>query len=499
MTYMTLRGMLCACVALCLVCTAFAQPDFPREARAVWVATVSNIDWPSTRNRTTAQQQNEALTILNKCAEAKINIVILQIRPTCDALYPSALEPWSEFLTGLQGRPPNPFYDPLQFWITEAHKRGIELHVWFNPYRVKTTSNTSAPASNHISQTRPDLVRTYGSSLWLDPGEPEVPLYSRAVVMDVLNRYNVDGIHFDDYFYPYPVQDANGNTIPFPDDSSYAKYLQNGGTLSRNDWRRENVNQFIQLIYSSIKQSKPTVKFGISPFGIWRPGNPAGITGLDSYASIYADSRKWIREGWCDYFTPQLYWRIDPPQQSYPALLDWWIQQNWKGRHIWPGNFTSNIGSQYGNWPASEILNQIDITRNRAGSTGNVHFSMRALNGNWKDIFNLLKNGRYSTDALVPPTPWLDNVPPAQPILHATSINRSAVSINLIPGDAEPVWLWTTYLLYGDTWVLRVLPGSTPSITFPVVAPEGVFQNLWVGAVDKSGNERRVRWDARRG
>jgi uncharacterized lipoprotein YddW (UPF0748 family) len=460
------------------------RPAITRETRAVWVATVSNIDWPTSRTLTPSQQRTQILDILDRAVQMKLNVIVLQVRPMCDALYPSQLEPWSHWLTNQQGTAPSPFYDPLQFWIDEAKRRGLELHAWFNPYRAATNKNMTFHSS-HISRTRPDLVREYGDLLWLDPGEPDVQQHSLNVILDVLQRYDIDGVHFDDYFYPYPQ-----TGIAFPDDPSYGRYLANGGTLGRADWRRENVNTFVRRVYTEIKGTKPWVKFGISPFGIWRPNNPPGITGLDSYASLYADSRKWIREGWVDYFTPQLYWRIDPPAQSYPALLDWWIEQNWQGRHLWPGNYTSNIGTSFGDWPVDEILRQIEITRSRPGSTGNVHFSWRAFRGNWKGIFDLLRNGLYAEPTLVPSSRWLDATPPSPPLLRTKrNVAAQSITFSWTAQGAEPASLWAVSLQYGDTWSHEVLPAATLSITRPLVGSGGALRSFSVSAIDRSGNE----------
>src|SRR5579871_3371768 len=299
-------------------------PPVPREFRGVWVATVANIDWPSKPGLSTDQQKAEMLAILDKAAQLKLNAIIFQVRPGCDALYDSRLEPWSEYLTGQMGRAPDSYYDPLAFAVEEAHKRGLELHAWFNPYRARHAEAKSSISPDHVSQMHPDLVKQYGRSLWLDPGEKAVQDYSLSVILDVVRRYDIDGVHIDDYFYPYKETDAQNKVLPFPDDASWQKYVQSGGTLSRDDWRRQNVDTFIERLYKGVKEVKPWVKFGISPFGIWRPGYPAQVKGFDAYQELNADSRKWLRNGWLDYWTPQLYWKIDQTGQSYPVLLKWW-------------------------------------------------------------------------------------------------------------------------------------------------------------------------------
>lgn len=462
-------------------------PSFPREARAVWVATVANIDWPTSRTLSTAAQQSEIRGILDRAVALKLNVVIVQVRPQCDAVYHSALEPFSEYVTNVMGNLPNPNYDPLAYWIEQAHQRGLELHAWFNPYRARSSSTPAHPL--HVTISKPYLVRDYGSNKWLDPGHPESPQHTKAVIADVVSRYDVDGVTFDDYFYPYPI-----SGVPFPDDSTYNAYLAGGGTLSRSDWRRQNVNTFVQDTYAMIKGIKPWVKFGIAPFGIWRPNNPVGIVGLDAYASIYADSKKWLNNGWCDYFSPQLYWRISSSGQPYQPLLEWWAGQNTMGRHLWPSNFTSNLGSQYGDWPAWEIQDQIEVTRMVPGATGNIHFSQRAFTGNWKGISDALKANQYRDWALVPASTWLDTRAPAGPWLK-DFVEENQVSFAWGEGKWEPAWLWTLYKRYGDVWTFEVVPAGRNSIVLPKIGSTGKLGGFAVGQVDRSGNESiRTLW-----
>ncbi len=393
------------CLTASLLYTRSSQisepPQIPREFRAAWVATVANIDWPSKKGLSTADQKAEMLRILDTAVALKLNAIVFQVRPACDAIYDSKLEPWTEYLTGEQGRAPNPYYDPLEFAVEEAHKRGLELHCWFNPYRASLQSQ-SPLSKTHIGKTHPEIVRQYSHFLWLDPGEPLVQKHSLAVIRDVVKRYDIDGVHIDDYFYPYPEGGQD-----FPDSASYQRYVDQGGSLGKADWRRDNVNQFVHNLYTTIKSVKPWVKFGISPFGIYRPGNPASIkAGLDQYAELYADAKMWLNEGWCDYFSPQLYWPIAQKAQSYPVLLDWWISQNFKGRHIWPGIYTGRVGTDEGKtWNRKEILDQIALTRTRSGATGEVHFSMKVFLRNAQGINEALSNGLYADRALVPASP----------------------------------------------------------------------------------------------
>ncbi|MFN7458034.1 MAG: glycoside hydrolase family 10 protein, partial [Gemmatimonas sp.] len=303
-------------------------PPLLREFRGVWVATVGNMDWPSARTLSVAEQQAELRTLFDRAEALRLNAVIFQVRPAADALYRSSIEPWSEFLTGVQGRAPSPSWDPLAFAIKEAHARGMELHAWFNPYRAGFVRGRSAAAASHIRRTNPSLVKKYGSYWWMDPGEAAVRARTVRVIVDVVKRYDVDGVHLDDYFYPYPENDRRGRPLPFPDAASWKKYRAKGGALSRDDWRRENVNTLVRELDAAIHRAKPHVRFGISPFGIWRPGYPASVRGFDAYQKLYADARKWLREGWVDYFTPQLYWPTTKVGQAYPVLLDWWATEN---------------------------------------------------------------------------------------------------------------------------------------------------------------------------
>jgi uncharacterized lipoprotein YddW (UPF0748 family) len=379
-----------------------ARADACQEFRGVWVATASNIDWPSAPGLPTARQKQELVFLFDTLAALHANAVIFQVRPAADALYPSALEPWSEVLSGTQGVAPEPFWDPLAFAIAEAHARGMELHAWFNPYRARPASSLSRAAAGHVSRTHPDLVRAYGKQLWLDPGEEDVAAHSLAVVLDVVKRYDVDGVHLDDYFYPYPERDAAGNVLEFPDGPSFGKYVASGGALGREDWRRWNVNRFVKRLYDGVKAAKPKVRVGISPFGIWRPGRPAQVRGFDAYEEISADARTWIQRGWVDYLAPQLYWPIDQKEQSFPALLAWWAGQNTKGSSLWPGIAASRVGEEGKGWPAKEVVEQIRRTRGQPGATGHILFSARALLENRAGLATELLKDVWAEPAALP-------------------------------------------------------------------------------------------------
>lgn len=372
-------------------------PQLAREFRGAWIASVYNLDWPSSKGLSAGNQQAELRKILDKVAALKMNAVVFQVRPMCDALYQSSIEPWSPWLTGTMGRSPG--YDPLAFCIKEAHARGIEVHAWFNPFRA--LCNNSDPVSrNHVSRSAPGITKTYGSMTWCDPANPESRARAINVILDVVRRYDVDGVHLDDYFYPYPKAG-----LRFNDGKSPAQ-------------RRSYINSFVSSLYASVKKQKPWVRVGISPFGIWRPGVPSGIeAGLDAYEQLAGDSRKWLKNGWVDYLAPQLYWRIAPREQSFPALLDWWRRQG--RRPVWPGIATERIGGPEDRRPASEITNQIDLTR-RIGKNwnGHIHWSARSLVTNKGGIATKLA-GTYTQPAAVPPMPWLSKNTPAAPGVSA--------------------------------------------------------------------------------
>ncbi len=438
-----------------------------REFRAAWIASVGNSCWPSKPGLTTAQQKAELLAILDRAAALKLNCVIFQVRPACDALYESKLEPWSEYLTGVQGRAPSPFYDPLAFAITEAHKRGLELHAWFNPFRAHHFQAVSPIAPNHVSRTHPELIRSYGKYLWLDPGEPAVREYSLRVVMDVVKRYDVDGVHFDDYFYPYKETNSAGAQMDFPDNATWKKFGAASG-LTRDDWRRRNVDVFMNQVYQTIKSEKPWVKFGISPFGIWRPQNPPSIKGFDAYAEIYADSLKWLREGWCDYFSPQLYWGIQPPAQSFSALFDWWSSENVKHRHLWPGMDSLKVGEK---WPPAEIVNQIAITR-RAADAGHIHWSVMALMKN-AALDNALAGEVYRQPALIPASPWLNATSPPPPKL-SVSIWKKYVHVEWKNAGGEPARWWVLQICENKNWSTQIFSAARSDVYLDNASPDAI-------------------------
>ncbi|MFT4604108.1 MAG: uncharacterized lipoprotein YddW (UPF0748 family) [Rhodothermales bacterium] len=457
-------------------------PSARREFRAAWIATVANIDWPTERGLREEAQKAELRRMLDQASSLGMNAVMFQVRPMADALYASDLEPWSIYLTGVQGQ--NPGYDPLTFAVEEAHARGIELHAWFNPFRAGHPTNDGPYDREHVSMRSPDWVVEYGSLLWLDPGEPSVRDHSLAVMMDVIRRYDVDGIHLDDYFYPYPANDSLGNPLDFPDDASWNR---SGFTGDRADWRRENVNGFVSALYDSVKAARPEVKVGISPFGIWRPGHPEGVVGFDQFEGLYADARLWLREGWVDYFTPQLYWAVDSPGQPYGPLLDWWIGENALQRHIWPGNYASRVileGNAF--WEPDELVRQVQHTRLRAGASGNVHFSMKALMpGPGAD--EMLLDSVYAEPAIAPPTSWLGGATPAVPVAL-----WEGSTLLLEPRRGGRPLVWHVREWDGHSWTVSVVPGIEARLEYD--APPLI---VVVSAVSRLGLEGANAWAIR--
>jgi uncharacterized lipoprotein YddW (UPF0748 family) len=473
-------------------------PDAPREFRGVWVATVGNIDWPSKPALPTEQQKKEAIAILDRCADLNINAVILQVRPAADALYHSDLEPWSYYLTGEQGKAPSPYYDPLKFWIDEAHKRGIELHAWFNPYRAKAGSAKYALAPNHIANVHPELVREFNGWQWMDPGEPAARDWTVPVFMDVAKRYDVDALHIDDYFYPYPDY-LNGKD--FPDDDSYHRYEQVGGSLSRDDWRRDSINTTIRRIYQGLKKEKRWVQFGISPFGLGHQ-RPAVVKGFDPYEKLYADTELWLQRGWCDYLTPQLYWKISSTSQPFELLLKFWVDANPKRRNIYAGLFTGKAAfpdedtpstqptqpttrraRRSTAWDVREILNQVKIARETPGASGAVHFSMKSLM-NPAGVASALKKDLYKDPALVPASPWLDNDPPPKPTVTAHA-SGDGLHVTWTPGWGEKAFVWAVWEKRADGWKFHVYPSDARAVDLPGATA------VCVSAVDRCGNESK--------
>ena len=458
-------------------------PEVNREFRAAWVASVANINWPSKKDLTTDQQKQEAINLLDMLEANNFNAVIFQVRPAGDALYKSNFEPWSYFLTGTEGKAPFPYYDPLEFWVEEAHKRGIELHVWLNPYRAHHSSGGAINNESMVRRSPENIVRLKNGMYWFDPADQKTQDHVSDVVKDIVSRYDIDGVHFDDYFYPYASYNGGAD---FPDNTTWNAYKNKGGSLSRADWRRQNVNTIIERVYKEIKAEKPFVKFGISPFGIWKPGYPAGITGSSQYDELYADAKLWLNKGWVDYFSPQLYWPINSTGQSFPKLLEWWKSENTYNRHLWPGLNTVEVKSSDRN---SEIVNQVkmagDILQNNVGA---IHWSIAGLSKN-PTMLSYLKEGPYKNKALVPTMNWIKADRLAKPSLY---INSKSTDVVMNWNDNKTnanVAKWILYTRYNNDWETTIVEATKTNQTISKFKNGKTLNAVALKAVDRLGNE----------
>lgn len=405
-----------------------AQPKY--EFRAVWIATVDNIDWPSYGNTNTESQKAEFIRILDMHQRNGMNAVVVQVRPSGDAFYPSQYEPWSQWLTGTQGKPPSPYYDPLQFMIEEAHKRGMEFHAWCNPYRAVFNIRSSSIAANHISKTHPEWFLTYGDKKYFDPANKAAQDFVVNVIRDIVKRYDVDAIHMDDYFYPYRIPGKE-----FPDAASYAR---SGTKLNKDDWRRSNVDSIIRKLSNVIKEENKLCRFGISPFSVWRNKDKDPVRGSDSragqtnYDDLYADILLWLEKGWIDYVTPQLYLEIGHDKIAYEKLLDWWSRNSF-GRHIYIGHGLYRVEERAAAWKnTNELPNQIKLLRRYPNVQGSVYFSSRSFNRNPNGWNDSLQNNYYKYPALLPPMRWIDNEKPWAPIVEK-KITNNIIEFNVKP------------------------------------------------------------------
>ena len=375
------KSWLSSFILLALACAAQA------EFRGAWISSVHNLDWPSEQGLPAAQQKAELVRLLDSAKSLGLTDVFFQVRPEGDALYKSSLEPWSRFLTGTQGKDPG--YDPLAFCISEAGKRGIGVHAWFNPYRASVKAGAPL-ASNHMARRYNRYAYKVGSVMCMDPGSKEVQDHVVKVVSDVARRYDVAGIHFDDYFYPYP------SVGRLPDGRTYDSYRAGGGSLSIGDWRRDNVNRLIARSSQAVKEARPDAVFGVSPFGIYTKGQPSTVkAGLDQLNEIYADPIKWMRSGWVDYIAPQLYWK-DNSDQSFTELLKWWRSpsNNPRGVPVYPGIAAYRMSEQ--GWPAQEIVKQVGLSRTvGSGPSGHAFFRMANMANNTKGVSTMLKKAGY--------------------------------------------------------------------------------------------------------
>jgi len=386
---------------------------FPkREMRGVWIAAIHNLDWPSRGARTPERQRAEYLKILDAAVRHRLNAVFVQVRPASDALYRSSLEPWSQWLTGTAGKDPG--WDPLPFLIKEAHKRGLEFHAWFNPYRAALTDDVTKLPARHPARLHPEWTVKHEGRLYYDPGLPEVRDWVTKVVTDVVRRYDVDGVHFDDYFYPYP-----GKGTPFRDTATYRKYGR-GKPLA--DWRRENVNKLIAQVHAAVRKTKRHVKFGVSPFGIWRnkKQDPAGsaTSGMSAYDAIYADAKAWIKAGTVDYVIPQLYWPRGYAAARYEVLAPWWADAV-KGTdvHLYIGQALYQVGTKdVPGWrKPGELPAHLAINRKYPQIRGDVYFSASSLLRDPLSAMSTITKEYYRRPALLPVPERMAGRPPAAP------------------------------------------------------------------------------------
>lgn len=390
---------LCCFISL----ASISQPAY--EFRGVWIATVDNIDWPPRGSKDPAVQKADYIRQLDLHQRNGMNAVIVQVRPAADAFYPSVYEPWSQWLTGVQGRPPSPYYDPLEFMITEAHKRGMEFHAWLNPYRANFNVKSASIAPNHITRVHPEWFLTYGDKKYFDPSNQQARDFVVKVVKDIVKRYDVDAIHMDDYFYPYRIAGKE-----FPDAIAYKK---SGTKLSKDDWRRSNVDSIIRQLNTAIKEVKPFCKFGISPFSVWRnksqdPQGSETQAGQTNYDDLYADIVLWLKNGWIDYVAPQLYLEIGHDKIAYETILDWWSRHSY-GRHVYIGHGIYRAGEPRSvGWKnPRELPNQISLLRQYPQVHGSIYFSSKSFNNNPNGWNDSLRNNYYQRPAMIPKMEWL--------------------------------------------------------------------------------------------
>lgn len=423
--YMRLKLFLTVCLLLLSSISAYSDGSLKREFRGAWIQCV-NGQFLGMGTRQMQDVLSSQLDILKDCG---VNAIIFQVRPECDALYNSPYEPWSRFLTGKQGQAPSPYWDPLEWMVEQCHKRGMELHAWINPYRAKTKTTTEL-SRKHIAIKHPELVFAYDGQMILNPGIPENRDYICKVVADIVARYDIDGLHIDDYFYPYPVAG-----LSIHDNEEFVKY--NNGIKDINDWRRFNVNLFMEQLYKTIHDVKPWVKFGVSPFGIYRnkrsaPSIGSMTNGLQNYDDLYADVLMWVNNGWVDYCVPQLYWQIGNKAADYETLIKWWNKYAGK-RHLYIGEDVERT-VKYADLNNSRI-NQLPAKRKLHAEMDNVNGTVlwyaKAVVDNVGNYRSLLKNVYWKYPAFVPTMPYIDGKAP-----------KKVRKVKIVDIDGKPVLFW---------------------------------------------------------
>lgn len=393
----------------------FAVKHKKREMRAVWVATVANLDWPSKKGLDSETQKKEFTDMLDLFQKNNINTVIVQVRPSGDAIYPSQYTNWSEWLTGVQGQYPTPYYDPLQFMVEECHKRCMEIHAWFNPFRAVFNYKKNILCPDHITKRHPDWTITYGNHKYLDPGIPEVREYISKVINEVVKNYDIDAVHFDDYFYPY----SNGKD--FPDKTTYEEYGEQYNNIK--EWRRENINKFVQTVSQNLRKLNPELKFGISPFPVWRTkkNDKEGIdlAASSSYDDLCADILLWMNRGWIDYVMPQLYGHIGHKQLDYKKLAEWWSEKtNHANLYIGQAIYKINPNSEYKEWQDSkQLLKQIEVNQKYSNIKGHSFFRAGFLKTNPLNINQRLMDSFHKYPALYPINDKIKAIIPQKPKL----------------------------------------------------------------------------------
>ena len=498
---MVLRFLLLFVIFFASIASSTAQTNAgilapKREMRGVWIATVANIDWPSRPGLSTDQQKDEMIRILDEHQKSGINTIMFQVRPASDAFYAKGREPWSRFISGRQGVAPQPFYDPLEFAINEAHKRGIELHAWFNPYRASTTLSSSDISNEHITRKHPEWFFTFAGKKLFNPGLPEVREYIIQVILDVVKNYDIDGVHFDDYFYPYPEK----NQV-IQDAATFSKYGQDFTNIA--DWRRSNVDTLIHALAERIHAEKKHVKFGVSPFGIWRnrSQDPEGSesNGLDGYGTLYADARKWMQKGWLDYINPQIYFPLFYKAAPFEKLVEWW-SNNTYGRHLYIGHAAYRAIERRPGWSDwRQIPDQIRYTRQNLRVQGSVFFSSKSVTGNFAGIQDSIRRNFYQYPALQPQMLWLDEIPPQAPMNLQARITGNRITLAweepLKARDGETAYGYVIYRFMASENINLQDPSKIIKISFEntttftdETAPAGAYFYV-VTAIDRLKNE----------
>lgn len=471
-----------------------------REFRGIWIATVNNLDWPTKAGEPAEIQKKELVSILDTLDKLNFNAVVFQIRPAADAIYNSKTEPWSVYLTGQQGKAPDEKWDPLRFMTDECHKRGMELHAWMNPFRIQQNL-TDKLSDRNVAIIHPDWVVTYGTRSYLDPGIPAVRDYLKKVVEEVVLKYDIDAIQFDDYFYPYPI----GNT-PFPDTLSFKLYNRGFQADQIENWRRANVDSIIFALSKSIKRIKPTVKFGVSPFGVWENYNidfTGSVTsaGTTNFSHLFADVVKWQQNGWIDYLIPQIYWEIGHPTVDYITLANWWNEKAFD-RHVYIGHALYKLVE--GTSPAwksdREMPEQVLISRKLKNIDGNAFFRMKYLDRNPFGFKDQLQNDLYSTKALVPIMPWIDSIAPIPPsrIVARGFFRKNRILVKYskkqtASADLQGYLVYTSSLkdsidIEDPSGILKFTPDDTIKIDQLKLPSKKTFY-IWITAIDRLHNE----------